>query len=553
MINVALFGNPNVGKTTVFNLLTGSNQYVGNWPGVTIDKKEGFLGKDIKIVDLPGIYAMDTFSNEEKVSKEFLENGQVDLILNIIDASNIDRNLYLTMQLKQFKKPIILAVNMIDVAEKKGIHIDYEKLGQLLNVVVIPIQASKEIGIEKVKTALSSINKNKIEKYLNGIDPTNEVGTDELKNSKLKFTNDPTLIKDAKFHIIAVPTPINTDCTPNLTPIISASEIVGKYLTPNSIVVYESTVYPGLTEEICIPILEKMSGLTCGKDFKVGYSPERINPGDKVHTLQKTVKIVSGMDSETLDIIAKVYELIIEAGVYKAESIKVAEAAKVIENSQRDINIAFINELSLIFDKLDIDTSFVLKAASTKWNFITFYPGLVGGHCIGVDPYYLTYKAKLAGYNSQVILSGRNINDSMGKYIAEKTIKLLIQAGTQIKNANVAILGITFKENCPDIRNSKIIDIIKELKEFGVNVLISDPLANSEEVLQQYNLTLTDINEISNLDALIIAVSHDFYKLFSLDSLNKFFNPSITPVLIDVKGLFEKDKAKNLNYLYWRL
>ena len=250
------------------------------------------------------------------------------------------------------------------------------------------------------------------------------------------------------------------------------------------------------------------------------------------------------MDSETLDIIAKVYELIIEAGVYKAESIKVAEAAKVIENSQRDINIAFINELSLIFDKLGIDTSFVLKAASTKWNFITFYPGLVGGHCIGVDPYYLTYKAKLAGYNSQVILSGRNINDSMGKYIAEKTIKLLIQAGTQIKNANVAILGITFKENCPDIRNSKIIDIIKELKEFGVNVLISDPLANSEEVLQQYNLTLTDINEISNLDALIIAVSHDFYKLFSLDSLNKFFNPSITPVLIDVKGLFEKIKLK---------
>ena len=245
--------------------------------------------------------------------------------------------------------------------------------------------------------------------------------------------------------------------------------------------------------------------------------------------------------------------MIIEAGIYKAESIKVAEAAKVIENSQRDINIAFINELSLIFDKLGIDTSFVLKAASTKWNFITFYPGLVGGHCIGVDPYYLTYKAKLAGYNSQVILSGRNINDSIGKYIAEKTIKLLIQAGTQIKNANVAILGITFKENCPDIRNSKIIDIIKELKEFGVNVLISDPLANSEEVLQQYNLTLTDINEISNLDALIIAVSHDFYKLFSLDSLNKFFNPSITPVLIDVKGLFEKDKAKNLNYLYWRL
>ena len=409
----------------------------------------------------------------------------------------------------------------------------------------------------KYKTVGFDMNQLRVDVLMAGHDATLEVSDellqDAIQNHGFACTTKLEDIKDCNFYVVAVPTPVDVNNRPDLKPLWEASETVGKVISKGDIVVYESTVYPGLTEEICIPILEKMSGLTCGKDFKVGYSPERINPGDKVHTLQKTVKIVSGMDSETLDIIAKVYELIIEAGVYKAESIKVAEAAKVIENSQRDINIAFINELSLIFDKLGIDTSFVLKAASTKWNFITFYPGLVGGHCIGVDPYYLTYKAKLAGYNSQVILSGRNINDSMGKYIAEKTIKLLIQAGTQIKNANVAILGITFKENCPDIRNSKIIDIIKELKEFGVNVLISDPLANSEEVLQQYNLTLTDINEISNLDALIIAVSHDFYKLFSLDSLNKFFNPSITPVLIDVKGLFEKDKAKNLNYLYWRL
>ena len=316
---------------------------------------------------------------------------------------------------------------------------------------------------------------------------------------------------------------------------------------------YESTVYPGLTEEICIPILEKMSGLTCGKDFKVGYSPERINPGDKVHTLQKTVKIVSGIDSQTLDIIAKVYELIIEAGVYKAESIKIAEAAKVIENSQRDINIAFINELSLIFDKMNLDTLDVLKAASTKWNFLNFSPGLVGGHCIGVDPYYLTYKAKLLEYNSQVILAGRTINDSMGKYIAEKTIKYLIEAGASIKNSNVAIFGITFKENCPDIRNSKVFDIIKELKEYGINILITDPIASKDDVLKEYNLNLIDIKNIKNVDAVIIAVSHDFYKTLSFDFFNNIFNPNTTHVLIDVKGILNKNKAKDLGYLYWRL
>lgn len=397
------------------------------------------------------------------------------------------------------------------------------------------------------------INKDKIDKYLNGIDPTNEVGNDELLKTTLQFYSNPDILKMCKFHIIAVPTPVNEDCTPNLTPIIKASETVGKYLTPNSIVVYESTVYPGVTEEICIPILEEMSGLTCGKDFKVGYSPERVNPGDKVHTLEKTVKIVSGMDTESLDIISKVYELIINAGVYKAESIKVAEAAKVIENSQRDINIGFINELSYIFDAMNLDTLTVLKAASTKWNFLNFSPGLVGGHCIGVDPYYLIYKAKLLGYNSQIMLAGRNINDSMGKYIAEKTIKLLINTGIQIKGSTVAILGITFKENCPDTRNSKVINIIKSLEEYGVNVIITDPLADKKEVLSQYNISLTDLNNIKNVDAIILAVAHDYYKTLSLNFFKNLTNPNNTPVLIDVKGILDKSKALNSEFIYWRL
>lgn len=397
------------------------------------------------------------------------------------------------------------------------------------------------------------INKDKIDKYLNGIDPTNEVGNDELLKTTLQFYSNPDILKMCKFHIIAVPTPVNEDCTPDLTPIIKASETVGKYLTPNSIVVYESTVYPGVTEEICIPILEEMSGLTCGKDFKVGYSPERVNPGDKVHTLEKTVKIVSGMDTESLDIISKVYELIINAGVYKAESIKVAEAAKVIENSQRDINIGFINELSYIFDAMNLDTLTVLKAASTKWNFLNFSPGLVGGHCIGVDPYYLIYKAKLLGYNSQIMLAGRNINDSMGKYIAEKTIKLLINTGIQIKGSTVAILGITFKENCPDTRNSKVINIIKSLEEYGVNVIITDPLADKKEVLSQYNISLTDLNNIKNVDAIILAVAHDYYKTLSLNFFKNLTNPNNTPVLIDVKGILDKSKALNSEFIYWRL
>lgn len=397
------------------------------------------------------------------------------------------------------------------------------------------------------------INENKINNYLNGIDPTNEVGIENLKKTTLKFSSNPDILRKAKFHIIAVPTPINEDCTPNLTPIIKASEIIGKALTQNSIVVYESTVYPGVTEEICVPILEKMSGLICGKDFKVGYSPERINPGDKFHTLEKTIKIVSGIDKESLDIIAKVYELIIEPGVYLAESIKIAEAAKVIENSQRDINIAFMNELSCIFDKMNLDTLSILKAASTKWNFLQFYPGLVGGHCIGVDPYYLTYKSKLLGYNSKVILSGRYINDNMGRYIAEKTIKLLIKSNKQILNSNIAILGITFKENCPDIRNSKVFDIIKELKEYGINIFITDPIADKQEVLKEYHLDLVKLNDINNMDAVIIAVAHNYYKTLTLESLKQLYPSNKNNILIDVKGIFDKSKAEYLNFLYWRL
>ena len=310
---------------------------------------------------------------------------------------------------------------------------------------------------KKVKVVGFDLNAKKIELYKNGIDPTNEVGDDAIKACTVEFTADETKLREAKFHIVAVPTPVNDDHTPDLSPVEGASTIVGRNLTKGSIVVYESTVYPGVTEDICIPILEKESGLKCGVDFKIGYSPERINPGDRVHRLETIVKIVSGMDEEALDQIAKVYELVVEAGVHRAESIKVAEAAKVIENSQRDINIAFMNELSIIFNKMGIDTQSVLKAAGTKWNFLKFFPGLVGGHCIGVDPYYLTYKAEQLGYHSQIILSGRRINDDMGKYVAESVVKNLIKADVSIKSAKVAILGFTFKENCPDTRNTKII------------------------------------------------------------------------------------------------
>ncbi len=396
------------------------------------------------------------------------------------------------------------------------------------------------------------LNSHKINLYKSGIDPTREVGNEEVKNTTVEFTADELKLREAKFHIVAVPTPVNDDHTPDLTPVEGASQILGRNLTRGSVVVFESTVYPGVTEDICVPILERESGLKCGVDFKIGYSPERINPGDKVHRLETITKIVSGMDEETLDCVAKVYELVVEAGVYRAESIKVAEAAKVIENSQRDINIAFMNELSIIFSKMGIDTKSVLSAAGTKWNFLKFYPGLVGGHCIGVDPYYLTYKAEMLGYHSQIILSGRRINDDMGKYCAENCVKNLIVADKSVKDAKVAILGFTFKENCPDTRNSKIIDIVKELREYGINPVIADPVADVDEAKLLYGVEFVDINDIKDMDALIIAVAHSEFSSFSIEKMNMFFGHG-KKVLLDLKGLLNRNEYEKAGYIYWRL
>ena len=397
-------------------------------------------------------------------------------------------------------------------------------------------------------------NEEKINLYKSGIDPTNEVGNDVIKNTTVDFTADPARLKDAKFIIVAVPTPVNPDHTPDLTPVEGASKFVGQNLSKGSIVVFESTVYPGVTEETCIPIIEKESGLKCGVDWKIGYSPERINPGDKVHRLETITKIVSGMDAESLDTIAKVYELVVEAGVHRAESIKVAEAAKVIENSQRDINIAFMNELSIIFHKMGIDTLSVLEAAGTKWNFLPFRPGLVGGHCIGVDPYYLTYKAEEYGYHSQIILSGRRINDDMGKYVAESLVKKLIKNNLKVKDAKVAILGFTFKENCPDTRNTKVIDIYNELLEYGITPMVCDPQADAAEAKRLYGIEFVSLDEIKDMDAVAIAVNHTEFRDFTEDSLAKLFaKEHKVKVLMDIKGTLDKAEYASEDWDYWRL
>lgn len=405
---------------------------------------------------------------------------------------------------------------------------------------------------KKIKVVGFDLNAHKIDLYKSGVDPTKEVGDDAIKETSVEFTADETKLREAKFHIVAVPTPVNDDHTPDLSPVKGASEILGRNLTKGSVVVFESTVYPGVTEDICVPILERESGLKCGVDFKIGYSPERINPGDKVHRLETITKIVSGMDEETLDIVAKVYELVVEAGVHRAESIKVAEAAKVIENSQRDINIAFMNELSIIFNKMGIDTQSVLKAAGTKWNFLNFYPGLVGGHCIGVDPYYLTYKAEELGYHSQIILAGRRINDDMGKYVAENVVKNLIASDKPVKNAKVAILGFTFKENCPDTRNTKVIDIVKELKEYGITPLIADPQADKEEAKRLYGVEFVSFEDVKNMDAVVLAVAHNEFKNLTMDELDGLFG-SGKKVLLDLKGLLNRKEYENAGYCYWRL
>ena len=404
----------------------------------------------------------------------------------------------------------------------------------------------------KLKVIGYDLNEKKIELYKSGIDPTNEVGNEAIRQTTIEFTSDETKLREAKFHIVAVPTPVYEDHNPDLTPVKGASEIVGRNLTRGSIVVYESTVYPGVTEEICVPILERESGLKCGVDFKVGYSPERINPGDKVHRLETITKIVSGMDAESLEEIARVYELVVEAGVHRASSIKVAEAAKVIENSQRDINIAFMNELSIIFNRMGIDTKSVLEAAGTKWNFLKFSPGLVGGHCIGVDPYYLTYRAEQMGYHSQVILAGRRINDDMGKYVAENCVKNLIKAEKQVKCAKVAILGFTFKENCPDTRNSKVFDIVKELREYGIEPKIADPIADAGEAQALYGVRFCAMEDIRKMDAVILAVAHADFAALTMAQMDDMFGEG-QKVLLDIKGLMCRDDYERAGYRYWRL
>ena len=425
-----------------------------------------------------------------------------------------------------------------------------EKLSLIgLGYVGLPIAVA---FAKKIKVIGFDLNAGKIELYKSGVDPTHEVGDEAISKTAVEFTTDEARLREAKFHIVAVPTPVDDDHTPDLSPVESASAILGRNLTKGSVVVFESTVYPGVTEDVCVPILEKESGLKCGVDFKIGYSPERINPGDKVHRLETIKKIVSGMDDETLDCVAKVYELVVEVGVHRAESIKVAEAAKVIENSQRDINIAFMNELSIIFNKMGIDTKAVLEAAGTKWNFLKFYPGLVGGHCIGVDPYYLTYKAEMLGYHSQIILAGRRINDDMGKYCAENCVKNLIAADKAVKGAKVAILGFTFKENCPDTRNTKIIDIVRELQEYGITPVIADPEADAAEAKRLYGVEFADMNTIRGMDAVILAVAHAAFSNFAINEMDKFFGTG-KKVLLDLKGLLNRKEYEAAGYRYWRL
>ena len=420
-----------------------------------------------------------------------------------------------------------------------------------LGYVGLPLAAA--FG-KKVDVVGFEIHTGKVAQLKSGFDATGELTGEDLKNTTIQYTTDPADLKSADFIIVTVPTPIDENNNPDLTPMEKASTTIGQNLKPGTIVVYESTVYPGVTEDICVPILEHESGLRCGNDFKVGYSPERINPGDKVHTVDKIVKVVSGMDDETLETVAQAYELVITAGVHRASSIKVAEAAKVIENTQRDLNIALINELSLIFNKLEIPTMDVLAAAGTKWNFLKFTPGLVGGHCIGVDPYYLTHKAEQVGYLPQVILAGRRINDGMGKYVAENTIKLMIKSGKVIKGSRVLVLGLTFKEDVPDIRNTKVVDIVAELEDYGIEVLIHDPLASPEEAQHEYGLSLTPLDEVGKVDAIIYAVSHKEFGQMSIQNLSDLCcNGSGSGVVVDVKTALKKADVEAAGLGYWTL
>ena len=408
----------------------------------------------------------------------------------------------------------------------------------------------------KVKVIGFDLDKAKIMLYEKGIDPTKEIGDDLVKSCNVQFTSDESRLSEASFIVVAVPTPVNLDHTPDLSPVEGASRIIGRQLQRGTIVCYESTVYPGVTEDICVPILEQESGLKCGQDFKVAYSPERINPGDKMHRLENIRKIVSGMDEETLREVQKIYDMVIEVGTYPVSNIKTAEAIKVVENSQRDINIAFMNELAMAFDRMNIDTNEVVDGMNTKWNALGFRPGLVGGHCIGVDPYYFIYKAERLGYHSQIILNGRMVNDSMGNFVADAAIKQLIIAGMSPKQCKILIMGITFKENCPDIRNSKVIDIINRLREYGIEPIVTDPWASVPETFGEYRIELKKLEDISNVNCIIIAVAHDKYRHLSIEQIDRLYNETLSQkerVFIDVKCIVDKDVLEKYKYSYWRL
>ena len=430
-----------------------------------------------------------------------------------------------------------------------------EKLALVgLGYVGMPIAvAFAEKGLDVIGFDL---NREKIALYQSGVDPTKEVGDAAISRCKVDFTADECRLKEAKFIIVAVPTPINMDHTPNLAPVIGASEIIGRNLTKGAIVVYESTVYPGVTADICLPILEKESGLKAGVDFKIGYSPERINPGDKVHRLENIHKIVSGMDQESLEEIRNVYDLVVEVGTFPVSNIKTAEAVKVVENSQRDINIAFMNELAMVFDRMGIDTNEVVDGMNTKWNALGFRPGLVGGHCIGVDPYYFTYEAEKLGYHSQIILNGRIVNDGMGKFVAEAAIKQMVLAGKSPKQSRVVILGLTFKENCPDIRNSKVDDVIRHLREYAIEPVVVDPWADSTEAMREYGVSLSALQDVKQADCVIIAVAHSDFCTLSLEAIKSLYKPELPDaekVLIDVKGMYPISDLKDSGMRYWRL
>jgi len=408
---------------------------------------------------------------------------------------------------------------------------------------------------EKVDVIGFDTNSKKIDLYKQGIDPTNEVGDEAIKTTSVDFTDDETRLQESKFIVVAVPTPINQDKTPDLSPVEGATRMVGRNLTKGSYVVYESTVYPGVTEDICIPLLEEESGLKCGVDFKVGYSPERINPGDKVHRLENIVKIVSGIDEESLDVIAKVYELVVEVGVHRAQSIKVAEAAKVVENSQRDINIAFMNELAMAFDLMGVNTMEVVEAMNTKWNALGFTPGLVGGHCIGVDPYYFVYEAEKLGYHSQIVLAGRKINDGMGDFVTEAIIKKLVLAGKKVRDARVGIFGLTFKENTPDIRNTKVTDIIEGLRKYGIEPIVTDPVADLDEAKREYDIQMLPLNEMKDLDCIVLAVTHDEFKQMSFADFEQYYADmdQAEKVFVDVKSMFNQNEVEEKGISYWSL